>query len=148
MQGTDFNKINTFFTCGYIVGMIPSMLWILLRNDSRPTCTQTTWSYIGLAHGFGCLQCKLFGDCWQSGELTSTMICLPTFLKVTSSTSAVTSVQQVFMFENHVTVSCQLPVSRFTQSDFFRAFQRVRLLLVLIIFSDRKRICRIRFRSR
>jgi len=26
MQGNDFNKINTIFTCGYIVGMIPNNL--------------------------------------------------------------------------------------------------------------------------
>ncbi|KAL5488275.1 hypothetical protein ACEPAI_6383 [Sanghuangporus weigelae] len=28
MQGTDYNKINTFFTCGYIIGMIPNNLMI------------------------------------------------------------------------------------------------------------------------
>jgi len=28
MQGTDFNKINTLFTCGYIVGMIPNNLML------------------------------------------------------------------------------------------------------------------------
>ncbi|TFK99065.1 MFS general substrate transporter [Pterulicium gracile] len=28
MQGTEFNKINTIFTCGYIVGMIPNNLAI------------------------------------------------------------------------------------------------------------------------
>ncbi|KAF8587874.1 MFS general substrate transporter [Ramaria rubella] len=34
MQGTDFNKINTLFTCGYIVGMIPNNL-ILQRVAPR-----------------------------------------------------------------------------------------------------------------
>ncbi|EJD00933.1 MFS general substrate transporter [Fomitiporia mediterranea MF3/22] len=28
MHGTDYNKINTFFTCGYIVGMIPNNLML------------------------------------------------------------------------------------------------------------------------
>ncbi|KZT20783.1 MFS general substrate transporter [Neolentinus lepideus HHB14362 ss-1] len=28
MQGTDYNKINTIFTCGYIVGMIPNNLML------------------------------------------------------------------------------------------------------------------------
>ncbi|KIK48706.1 hypothetical protein CY34DRAFT_580095 [Suillus luteus UH-Slu-Lm8-n1] len=28
MQGNDFNKINTIFTCGYIVGMIPNNLML------------------------------------------------------------------------------------------------------------------------
>lgn len=28
MQGNDFNKINTVFTCGYIVGMIPNNLML------------------------------------------------------------------------------------------------------------------------
>ncbi|KAM6495703.1 MFS general substrate transporter [Amanita muscaria] len=30
MQGTDFNKINTIFTCGYIIGMIPNNIALLV----------------------------------------------------------------------------------------------------------------------
>ncbi|KAF8165189.1 major facilitator superfamily domain-containing protein [Crassisporium funariophilum] len=47
MFGTQFNKINTIFTCGYIVGMIPNnlMLQIVAPRIWFP-CMQIIWGVL------------------------------------------------------------------------------------------------------
>ncbi|KAJ3992821.1 major facilitator superfamily domain-containing protein [Lentinula boryana] len=47
MEGTDFNKVLTIFTCGYIVGMIPNnlMLQILPPRIWLPLC-QIVWGVL------------------------------------------------------------------------------------------------------
>ncbi|KAF9008916.1 MFS general substrate transporter [Cyathus striatus] len=47
MEGTEFNKINTIFTCGYIVGMIPNnmMLQVLSPRIWFP-CMQIIWGVL------------------------------------------------------------------------------------------------------
>ncbi|KAF9247159.1 major facilitator superfamily domain-containing protein [Melanogaster broomeanus] len=68
MQGNDFNKINTIFTCGYIVGMIPRKIWFPLM--------QIVWGLYAIRFFQGMSEASTFvgthyilGSWYKPGEL-------------------------------------------------------------------------------
>jgi hypothetical protein len=63
-------QINTLFTCGYIVGMIPSKRYFCLKcNMDQPPLIVKTTSCCRSSHlGFGCRRCKSFGESLPSGK--------------------------------------------------------------------------------
>ncbi|KDQ29140.1 hypothetical protein PLEOSDRAFT_1092830 [Pleurotus ostreatus PC15] len=77
MQGTEFNKINTIFTCGYIVGMIPNnlILQVVSPRIWLPTM-QIVWGIYGIRFVQGMVESSTFvgthyilGSWYKPGEL-------------------------------------------------------------------------------